>query len=155
MNITDYLNHQKAEDRRAFIIHFPPCSGKTQFARRLAETRLDVYYLDLLAFCLVHPELPPVAQFDFKALRALLLGLDVPQAVILVDHPDFLFNTWNAGEKRALLHWLQLELRSPADTEKTFVFIIQNDDVLAAAEFRNAYDEPRVLALNRFEAIKG
>ena len=39
MNFADYLNHQKAEDRRAFIIHYPPCSGKTHFARQITKTR--------------------------------------------------------------------------------------------------------------------
>ena len=153
MNFTDYLNRQKAEDRQAFIIHYPPCSGKTQFAWQLTKTHPDIYYLDLLGYFLAHQELPAITQFDSNALRSLLLALDVPQTVILVDNPDFLFNTWSASEKKALLHWLRVELRSPGDTKKTFVFIIQDDEVLAAGNFCNSYDEPRVLAMNLFDAV--
>jgi len=153
MNFADYLNHQKGEDRRSFFIHYPAHSGKTHFAHRLQSTRSDIYYLDLLAYFLENHTLSPVGQFDFKALRSLLLSLDVPQAVILVDNPDFLLNTWNATEKQALLDWARVGLRSPADTEKVFIFIIQDDEVLATADFHNAYGEPRVLALNMFEAV--
>lgn len=153
MRFTDYLNHQRAEDRRAFIIHYPAASGKTRFAQQLAQIHPDIYYLDLLAYCLAHPELPPIAQFDSKELRRLLLALNAPQPVILVDNPDFLFNTWSAAEKQALLHWLRIELRSPADTDKTFILVIQDDEVLSAADFRNIHGEPRVVALNDFDAV--
>lgn len=153
MNFADYLSHQKSEDRRSFIIHYPANSGKSQFARRLQSTRSDIYYLDLLAYFIQHPSFAAVAQFDFNKLRNLLLSLDAPQPVVLVDNPDFLLNTWNAAEKQALLDWVRVGLRSPADTEKIFVFIIQDDDVLATADFQNAYGEPRVLALNLFDAV--
>lgn len=153
MNFADYLNHQKGEDRRSFIIHYPACSGKSQFARKLQSVRTDIYYLDLLAYFLATPSLPAVSEFDFKALRSLLLSLVVPQAVVLVDNSDFLLNTWNAAEKQALLNWVRVGLRSPADTEKIFVFIIQDDNVLATADFRNTHGEPRVLALNMFDAV--
>ena len=153
MNFHEYLDRQKTEDRRAFIIHFPAKSGKTEFARRVQDVRSDVYLIDLQAYCASQLDLHPIRRFGFPALRSLLLSLDVPQPVILVDNPDFLFNTWNAEQKQALLHWLRIELRSPTDTAKTFVLIIQDDDVLAQADFRNAYAQPRVLALNAFESV--
>lgn len=153
MNFAAYLGHQNTEDCRAFIIHFPPCRGKSAFARRLAETREDLYYLDLLAYFLEHPELPRVGKFDFKALSALLLKLAVPQPAILVDNLDFLLNTWKAEEKQALLAWIQNGLRSPAMTRKTFIFLIQDEGLISAAVFHNTYHEPRVLALDLFEAV--
>jgi len=48
INIEKYLDIQKVEDRRAFIIHGPAMSGKTQFVQRLGDRRNDVYILDLL-----------------------------------------------------------------------------------------------------------
>lgn len=154
MNITNYLSHQKSEDRRAFIIHYPAGSGKTEFVKHLAQGRADdVFYLDLLAHFLARPGLPPVADIGPKELRGWLLALDVPQSVVIVDNPDFLLNTWSKIEKQNFLHWLGTELRSPADTNKTLMFVIQDDDVLAVANLQNTYGEPRVLALDAFDAL--
>ena len=154
MNFHDYLNRQNNEDRRAFVIHYPARSGKTSFARRICETRQDAYLLDLQRYFLEHPELPPIQQCDASTLKNLLLSLETPERVLVIDNPDFLLNTWSKEEKHAFVHWLRIQLRSPADTEKTLVFVIQSDDVLVAADdMRNSYGEPRVLALNQFDAL--
>lgn len=153
MNFHDYLNRQQSEDKRAFIIHYPARSGKTRFARRICETRKDAYLLDLLAYFLEHPELPPIQKYGLDDLKKLLLALDMPHEVIVVDNPDFLFNTWSVEEKQSLLNWLGARLRSPGDTKKVFVFVIQTDDVIAAADLRNSGNEPRVLVLDAFDAL--
>jgi len=77
----------------------------------------------------------------------------VNEEIVLIDNPDFLFNTWKSEDKQALLHWMKVQLRSPGDTEKTFIFFIQNDEILATAQFNNSYRQPRILPLNEFEAI--
>jgi len=64
MNFHDYLNRQKTEDRRAFIVHNPARSGKTQFAREIANTRPDVFYLDLQQYFIDHPQVNH--QFGFS-----------------------------------------------------------------------------------------
>ena len=154
MNFHDYLNRQNNEDRRAFVIHYPARSGKTSFARRICETRQDAYLLDLQRYFLERPELPPIQQCGAPTLKNLLLSLDRPERILVIDNPDFLLNTWSAEEKHALVHWLRIQLRSPADTEKTLIFVIQTDDVVAAVDdMRNSYSEPRVLALNKFDAL--
>jgi hypothetical protein len=153
MNFHDYLNRQQNEDRRAFIIHYGARSGKTRFARRICETRQDAYLLDLLAYFLEHPELPPIEKCGFDMLKGLLLALDVPQDVIIVDNPDFLFNIWSAEEKQRLLGWLRTQLRSPGVTKKTIVFLVQTDDIITVADLRNSGNEPRVLALDAFDAL--
>lgn len=153
MNFFDYLNHQKNEDRRAFCVHYPPMKGKTAFARRVCQSRPDVYLLDLQTYFLEHPDLPPVQHCDLPTLKHLLLSLNVDQPVVLVDNPDFLLNTWGGTEKGAMIEWLRYQLRSPAHTNKTLVFFVQTDGILSAADMRNSYDEPRVLALNDFDAL--
>lgn len=153
MNFHDYLNRQQNEDRRAFIIHYGARCGKTRFARRICETRQDAYLLDLLAYFLEHPELPPIERCGFDMLKGLLLALDMPQDVVIVDNPDFLFNTWNAEEKQRLLSWLRTQLRSPGVTKKTFVFLVQTDEIIAVADLRNSGNESRVLALDAFDAM--
>ena len=153
MNFHDYLNRQQNEDRRAFVIHYGAKSGKTRFARRIRETRQDTYLLDLLAYFLAHSELPTIQRCGFHMLKNLLLKLDVAQWVVVVDNPDFLFNTWSAEDKNDLLNWLRVQLRSPSVTRKTFVFVVQTDDVIAAADLHNSYGERRVLALNEFNDL--
>lgn len=154
MNFHDYLNRQNNEDRRAFVVHYPAKRGKTSFARRICETRQDAYLLDLQRYLLEHPELPPIQQCGASMLKKLLLSLDRPERVLVIDNPDFLLNTWSREEKHALVHWVRIQLRSPADTEKTLVFIIQDDGIISAIEdMRNSFDEPRVLALDQFDAL--
>ena len=153
MNFHDYLNRQQNEDRRAFIIHYGAKSGKTRFARRICETRQDAYLLDLLAYFLEHPELPPIQKCGFDTLKDLLLTLAVPQDVIVVDNPDFLFNTWSAEEKRACSTGCACSCALRASPKKTFVFVIQTDDIIAAADLHNSYGESRVLPLDAFDAL--
>jgi hypothetical protein len=153
VNFQDYLNRQNNEDRRAFVIHYPAKSGKTDFARRICETRDDAYLLDLQSYFRDHPALPPIHRCQLSALKGILLSLEGPERVLVVDNPDFLLNTWDGEEKRGFVTWLRTQLRSPVDTEKTLVFVIQTDDIIAAADIRNSYGERRVLALNEFEAL--
>jgi len=58
MNFFTYLDRQKLEDRQAFIIYYPAMRGKTRFAKRAQQLRPDLYYLDLLEYCLAFPKLP-------------------------------------------------------------------------------------------------
>lgn len=153
INFLQYLNQQMTEDKRAFIIFAPACSGKTVFARRAAGLRKDIDYLDLQYAFLKQSDLPPVKQCDFNFLKKYLLELKTPQEVILVDNADFLFNTWRDEEKQKLLQWIRIQLRAPGDSEKTFIFMIQTDDVLSAAQFNNSIGQARVLPLYEFEAI--
>jgi hypothetical protein len=154
MNFNTYLGHQMAEDRRAFVVHFPARSGKTQYAQRISQLRRDIYYLDLQAYFLEHHELPPIVDCDVEVLKKLLLGLKVSQSVILVDNPDFLFNTWDKGEKNEFLRWVNRALRSPTHTQKTFVFFFQDDpDFLSLSFDANTHREPRLLPLNSFDAL--
>jgi hypothetical protein len=152
MNVNAYINRQKAEDRRAFIIHYPAASGKTAFARRIRATREDAELFDLQAYWLEHPELLP-GKFDFSELRKLLLGLEVTHPVILVDNLDILINTWRAKDRKDFINWLKIQLRSPRDTNKTFVFMLQDDRFLDKADLTNAHGESRVLPLDAFEAL--
>ena len=155
MNFYQYLDQQSQEDRRAFIVHGEAGCGKTRFARRLAEGRPGLFYLDLLAHALAAPAWPAVNELDPRRLQSLLLGLASPPGAtaVLVDHADFLFNTWTAAEKQRLIDWLRLSLRSPGVTDKTFVFVIQTDGVLSAAGLENSKRLSRALHLSEFDAL--
>lgn len=153
MNFFDFINRQNNEDRRAFIVHYPPKSGKTQFARRVVAKRDDVHLLDLQTFFLDYPALPPIHQCGLDILKDIALSLDVPQKVVIIDNPDFLFNIWRKSEKRDFIDWIRYQLRSPGDTEKTYIFMIQTDSELSTAHFKNSHGDHRVLPLSAFETI--
>jgi hypothetical protein len=143
-----------AEDRRAFVVHFPAKSGKTQFARRVSQVREDVYYLDLQSYFLEHTELTPIGDFDVEVFKKLLLGLTVNQPVIIVDNPDFLLNTWDKAQKNEFLKWLGQGLRSPNPTQKSFAFFMQDDPVLLSISVKeNTYHEPRLFSLDVLDSI--
>ena len=147
------MDQQSSEDKRAFIVHYPAKSGKTAFAKRAAAQRAGIYYLDLQEAFLKQPNLPKITQCGFEFLKEYLLRLQLKEEFVLIDNPDFLFNTWKAEDKQALLHWMKAQLRSPGVTDKTFIFFIQSDEILAIAQFNNSCGQPRILPLNEFEAI--
>lgn len=151
MNFHDYLNRQKTEDRRAFIVHYPARSGKTQFARQVANSRPDVVYLDLQQYFIDHP--PSSHQYGFSELKSLLLNLDVSESVVLVDNPDFLFNTWLKRDQSDFSNWLKIQLRSPGVTKQTFVFFVQTDPFFERMDLENSQGESRILPLNAFESL--
>jgi hypothetical protein len=151
MNFHDFLNRQKTEDRQAFIVHYPARSGKTQFARQAVKARPDIYYLDLQQYFLDHPQ--SSHQFSFSELKTLLLNLNVDESVVLVDNPDFLFNTWARRDQADFANWLKIQLRSPGVTNKTFVFFVQNDPFFENMDLKNSQGESRVLPLNAFESL--
>ena len=152
-NFFKYLDQQSSEDKRAFIVHYPAKSGKTAYAKGAAAQRANILYLDLQKTFLKEPDLPKITQCGFEFLKKYLLELPVAEEFVLIDNPDFLFNTWTTEEKQALLYWLKGQLRSPRVTEKTFIFFIQSDEILATNQFNNSCGQPRVLPLNEFEAI--
>jgi len=153
LDFQGYLNRQNNEDRRAFIIHAPPVSGKTYFARRIAETRQDAYFLDLQKYFLENPGLPPVHQVGLDELWEMLLKVETDKNVIVVDHADFLFNTWDSQEKKGFVNFIRVQLRSPRDALKTYVFVMQSDSEITQAQFQNSHGEARVLKLSEFDAL--
>lgn len=153
MNVHDYLRRQNAEYNRSFIIHYPAQTGKTRFARRICETREDAYLFDLLSHFVEHPDLPPIQRCSVAVLKSVLLKLNISQRVLIVDNPDFLINTWSPDEKEEFLNWLGVLLRSPGDTEKTMVFVVQTDGLISNSDLRNSHHEPRVLPLDAFDAL--
>lgn len=153
MDFQGYLNRQNNEDRRAFIIHAPPVSGKTYFAWRIVETRQDAYLCDLQKYFLENPGLPPVHQVGLDELWEILLKVETDKNVVVVDHADFLFNTWGRKGKEGFVNFIQVQLRSPRDTLKTYVFVIQRDSEMTQSQFQNSYGEARVLKLSEFDAL--
>jgi hypothetical protein len=48
---------------------------------------------------------------------------------------------------------VDLRLKSPGVTDKTFVFMVQTDPVIAGQALKNTRGHPRILPLNAFYAL--
>ena len=152
-DLRQYLIMQAQETCRAFIIFAPAMAGKTALAQRM-ETLLGVYRFDLQAHFLDHPDLAArIDRFRPRDLEGLLLGLAVPQNVVILDNLDFLLNIWTPQMKREFMAMVDLRLKSPDVTSKTFIIFVQDDPVITNYQFTLQQRQPRILPLQAFKAM--
>jgi hypothetical protein len=153
IDLRKFLNIQAQEVCRAFIIHAPAMAGKTELARRM-EKNLGVYRFDLQEHFKSHEELAArVDRFRPRDLERLLLSLDVPQSVIVVDNLDFILIVWTSQMKREFMDMVNLRLKSPDITSKTFIFLVQDDNAIINYHFTLTQRQPRILPLQAIKAL--
>ena len=153
LKLPDYVAIQSTESYRAFIIHGPAMSGKTRLARRMRDV-LGAYILDLQAHFVADPDLcARIDRYRPRDLERMLLALDVPESLVVVDNLDFLLNTWTRRHKREFVAMVDHRLRSPGVTDKTFVLLIQTDPVIVRYELTNTRGQPRILPIDAFYAL--
>ena len=153
LSLPDYIATQATERYRAFIVHGPAMSGKTRLARRMHEV-LGAHVLDLQARFVAEPDLcARMDRYRPRDLEHLLLALDVPESLVVVDNPDFLLNTWTASHKREFVALVDRRLQSPTVSDKTFAFLIQTDPAIVRHELANTRGQPRILPLDAFYAL--
>ena len=153
LKLPDYVAIQSTESYRAFIIHGPAMSGKTRLARRMRDV-LSAYVLDLQAHFVADPDLcARIDRYRPRDLERMLLALDVAESLVVVDNVDFLLNTWSPKHRREFVAMVDKRLRSPGDTDKTFVFLIQTDPLIVRHELTNTRGQPRVLPIDAFYAL--
>ena len=152
-DLRNFLTKQAQETCRAFIIHAPAMAGKTALARRMEE-ELGAYRFDLQDYFLTHPETASgIDRFRPRDLESIILNLEVTQKVIVVDNIDFLLNVWTPNMKREFLEIVNLRLKSPDITSKTFVFLVQTDPLISQYRFTHKQRQPRILPLDAFQAL--
>ena len=153
LSLPDYAAIQATERYRAFIIHGPAMSGKTRLARRMHQM-LGAHVLDLQARFVAAPDLcARVDRYRPRDLEHVLLALDVPESLVVVDNPDFLLNTWTAGHKREFVAMVDHRLQSPTVTDKTFAFLIQTDPHIVRHTLTNTRGQPRIVPMDAFYAL--
>ena len=152
-DLRQYLTTQGQETFRACIIHAPAMSHKTTLARRIRDV-LGGYLLDLQVYFLERPKLAErIDRFGPGDLEKLVLGLDVPESIVVVDNMDFLLNTWTKWDLEEFAAMVDLRLKSPGVTDKTFVFILQTHPDIVEHELKNTRGQPRILPRDAFYAL--
>jgi hypothetical protein len=153
IDLRQYLNVQSQETCRAFVIHAPAMAGKTALARRM-ERILGAYRFDLQHHFIANEKLAAsIDRFRPRDLEKLLLSVSVPQSVIVVDNLDFLLIVWTPRMKREFMDMVDLRLKSPDITSKTYVFMVQDDAVITDYRFTLTPRQPRILPLRAIKAL--
>ena len=146
------IDFQTKEQYKAVMVLGPANSGKTKFAKLLAQ-KIKAKYLDLLDVFSNDESLSKnVDTFDISHLKKYLLNLTVNEAVVIVDNIDFLINTWSDREKGEFLNLVD-KLRSN-ETKKTFCFFVQEEDIFGSKSIFNSRNESRIIHLNQVAHIK-
>ena len=150
IDLADFLRAQRRERYPVAVVHGLPFTGKSTFARQLAQ-RNSFGYLDVLTEVGNRPELTEtIDRFDVAALRTLILSYSIAAGadVLLIDELDFLVPVW-AGDLVSFQEMVR-RLRHP-EKQITFGFFIQTRPLLAQWRLLNAAQVSCVLP---FESIR-
>lgn len=124
IDLPSFMRELRGERTTAMVVHGPPLSGKTRYARRLGQ-QPGYAYLDVLGELNKRPESAArIDEFDASSLRDLILEtVNSPDSravnVLLIDDLDFLFPVWG-GE---LLPFMEM-VRSLANPERAVSFAL-------------------------------
>jgi hypothetical protein len=147
-----FLDTQRRERYRAFIVHGPPNKGKSSFARKLAKITGGAY-IDVLETVAKSPEL--AAQVDILDAGFLKgLALEVAEegtSVILVDEFDFLIPIW-AGDLSLLTEVVRK--LSVTETQAIIGFVMQTVGALEDLTLKNSVGQSRNLRLDEIRGLK-
>ena len=149
IDVKALIDRQWGQRYRSLLVLAEDAGERSRKARRLANS-VRAYYLNLLDYFEARPELcRRIDCFDIDELEELLLELDVPQELVVVDAIDFLLNTWQQLQRESFT-WILLDQR--LDTyergAKLFVFFALEDVYLRQYKLVNAQGKSRILRLS-------
>jgi hypothetical protein len=157
LDIMAFLEAQRRERFRAFVIHGPPLAGKTRFARKLAETTGGIY-LDVLAYVTNCPDLAQkVDLLDVPFLKRLSLAVAPPEEhqeagiapLVVVDEFDFLVPIW--GDLEPFIEMVRK--LSLTETRGVMAFVLQSRPSLDGLSMPITSGRNRVLRLEEIQNL--
>jgi predicted AAA+ superfamily ATPase len=152
IDLTKLIDFQTKEQYRTIMILGPANSGKTRYAKLLAQ-KIKAKYLDLLDIFANDKNLSKsIDTFDVSSLKEYLLNIKGTEPVVIIDNIDFLVNTWSDREKGEFLNLVD-KLRSN-ETKKVFCFFVQEEDIFDSKPIFNSRNECRIMHLNQIAHIK-
>lgn len=152
IDMVKLLDFQTREQYRAILVLGTAGSGKTKYAKQLANVT-KAKYIDLLDVFSKNKTLSEnIDLFNVIRLKKYLLDLPSDESIVIVDNIDFLLNTWTDHELSQFLVLIE-KLRS-IETKKTFCFFAQDLKILSAKQIYNSQNNSRVISLNQVAHIR-
>ena len=156
LKLPELVEVQRSERYRAVVIHEEAFKGKTRTALALARAVPDATYVDLQQVFAGRPDLAAqIDRFGLQELEQFLVGYPAEGQVLIVDHADFLLNTWTPAQKRALARWVDDGLDGFTDSQRVLIFFIQTDPAIVNYPLQrpNRLGRTRVFRLGDFDAL--
>ena len=156
LKLPELVEVQRSERYRAVVIYEEAMRGKTRTAQALAKAVPDATYVDLQQVLAERPDLAAqIDRFGLQELEQLLLDHPAQGQVLIVDHADFILNTWTRAQKRAFAQWVDDSLDGFTDSQRVLVFFIQADPAIINYPMRrpNRLGRTRIFRLGDFDAL--
>jgi hypothetical protein len=156
INIEKFVKNLEGERFKNFIVHSGPLSGKSDYARCLAD-KTGGKYLNLLDRFAKDEDLKSkIDVFDKDSLEKLLIEESKETKVLILDNMEFLINTWNGDGYNKLFYLLFRTWDSFKPFYKTIlgVFLITDTKILNL-DNKTSKGESLILPLSRLESIGG
>jgi hypothetical protein len=156
LDLLSYLNDLGQEKFRAIIVHAPPHKSPDlgKYANRLLSHKGGIA-LDLLAFFQEDPQLASdIDRFGPEQLKSLLVERSKGKDLLVIDHLDFLLDTWRKEERQAFFRMIKQQWNSfLKNTRATLVFCLQSSSEIEDLNINDTRGRSRVLALAELNEI--
>lgn len=156
IDLLDYLELLGQEKFRAIILHAPPDKSLelSKFVSRILSHK-DGADLDILAFFQADPQLASdIDRFGPEQLKALLVDMSRGKDLLVIDHLDFLLDTWRKDERLAFYRMVKQQWNSFLEnTRATLVFCLQSSSEVEDLNITDTRGHSRVLALAELNEI--
>lgn len=106
IDLQELLRRQTTERYRAVLVTGLAGCGKSEYAKKLTAA-ISACYFDLLeAFAEDENLSAKIDTFDRQKLLDMLKIKAKGEKILILDNPDFLFNTWGDRTRREFCEWL-------------------------------------------------
>lgn len=149
VDLVAYLKALKGERYRAVVVLGAPMSGKTKFAKRLAEVT-GAGYVDVLDAFESDPTVEPNGPND--QIQRIALANAGESGIVILDNVDFWLNARSDEDRRDFGRWLGK--RDDVQLPPVVCVFAQHDRAFDGLELtKTMAGLPRVLDLTRLQNI--
>ena len=156
VNLLEYLDLLGQEKFRAIILHAPPEKSPelSKFTNNLISHK-DGKVLDLLVHFQEEPKVASdIDRFGPAQLKIVLLDRSQGKDLLIIDHLDFLLDTWRKEERQAFFRMVKHQWNSFLDnTRATLVFCLQSSSEIEDLNISDTRGRSRVLSLAELNEI--